>query len=184
MGGDLFASSNNNTMTEVETFTAIDALKKELEAEATTTRKMLAIVPAEKFDWKPHPKSMSLRTLATHVAELPTWIGMTITADELDFAVDPYKPVEMKSTQELLDYFEQCLADGRKHIVTLQEDHLGQQWTLRQGEMVYVTCSRHEMLRNTFSQIIHHRAQLGVFLRLLDVPIPGSYGPSADEMDM
>lgn len=161
--------------------TIIEAFTKELEQEAITTRKMLSRVPTDKFDWQPHPKSMTLRTLATHVAELPTWIGMTLFADELDFATNPYQPVPLNSTDELLAYFEECLEEGRQSFAKSDGVDLNKIWTLRNGEIVFVTDSKYGFLRNTLSQIIHHRAQLGVFLRLLDIPIPGSYGPSADE---
>lgn len=156
---------------------------KELDAEAVTTRKMLERVPADKFDWKPHPKSMTLRQLATHVAELPSWIAMALTTNELDFANNPYTPEVINSTGELLAYFERTLADGRAHLLSAREELLDEPWTLRNGEQIYDTSPKGDVIRMSFSQIIHHRAQLGVFLRLLDIPIPGSYGPSADEMN-
>lgn len=161
--------------------TQLEALRIELENEAITTRKMLAQVPTDKFSWQPHPKSMTIKRLATHIAELPTWIGMTFTTDELDFENNPYQPVDVNTTAELLAYFEQSLEDGRKHIREGKEDVLDKPWTLRSGSIVYSTEPKRSILRMAFSQIIHHRAQLGVYLRLLNIPIPGSYGPSADE---
>jgi uncharacterized damage-inducible protein DinB len=161
--------------------TAIALFLKELETEAITTRKMLSRVPADKFDWQPHPKSMKLGTLAIHIAELPTWVTMTFATDELDFATTPYNPPKLNGTQELLDYFEQCLADGRTQLVESNAPLLDKTWTLRTGDMIHVAAPKTDMIRMSLSQIIHHRAQLGVYLRLLDIPIPGSYGPSADE---
>ncbi len=161
--------------------TQLEAFRQELEKEAITTRKMLAQVPAEKFEWQPHPKSMSLKRLATHVAELPTWIGMALTTDELDFERNPYAPVDVKSTDDLLKYFEESLVDGREHLKKGREEVLDKPWTLRSGATIYSTEPKRDVIRMSLSQIIHHRAQLGVFLRLLDVSIPGSYGPSADE---
>jgi uncharacterized damage-inducible protein DinB len=161
--------------------TQLEALRKELEAEAITTRKMLAQVPTDKLDWQPHPKSMTVRRLATHIAELPTWIGMTFTTDELDFENNAYAPVQINSAEELMAHFEKCLEDGRKHINEGKEEVLDKIWTLRSGKTIYSAEPKREVLRMAFSQIIHHRAQLGVFLRLLNIPIPGSYGPSADE---
>jgi uncharacterized damage-inducible protein DinB len=108
---------------------------------------------------------------------------MTLTTDELDFANNPYQPENINSTDELLAYFERSLADGRDHLTRATEDQLTQPWTLRNGDQIYSTSSKAEVIRMAFSQIIHHRAQLGVYLRLLDIPIPGSYGPSADEMN-
>jgi len=160
----------------------IPMLLREMEQEAKTTRKMLACVPNDKYDWRPHPKSMTVRSLATHIAELPTWVSMTLTTSELDFAANPYTPVLISQTSELLDYFEKCLAEGKAQLERATEAQIEEMWTLRNGEQVYVTSSRLDMIRSTYCQIVHHRAQLGVYLRLLDVPIPGSYGPSADEM--
>jgi uncharacterized damage-inducible protein DinB len=161
--------------------TQISLIKKELENEALTTRKMLALVPAEKFDWKPHPKSMVMMNLATHIAELPTWIGMALNTDELDFAANEYKPIIVKTNAELIELFEKSLEDARTQLANGKEDTLGKTWTLRSGEQILSTGSKADIIRISLSQIIHHRAQLGVYLRLLDIPIPGSYGPSADD---
>lgn len=159
----------------------INVFLKELEAESKTTRKMLSIVPNDKYDWKPHPKSMSIRSLATHIAELPTWITLALTTEGLDFATAPYAREVINNTKDLIDLFERSLNDGKTHLVAKNENKLNETWTLSNGEAVYSTDSKAETIRHTLSQVIHHRAQLGVFLRLLDVPIPGSYGPSADE---
>lgn len=155
---------------------------KELEQEAQTTRKFLALVPDDKFEWQPHVKSMKMISLATHIAELPTWITMALTTPGLDFATTPYKPHPIKNNAELMQFFEESLADGRSHLQRATEEDLLPDWTLRNGEEIYSTTSKAEVIRMAMSQIIHHRAQLGVYLRLLDIPIPGSYGPSADEM--
>jgi uncharacterized damage-inducible protein DinB len=161
--------------------TQIESFIKELENEAKTTRKMLSVVPTDKFDWKPHEKSMTIKRLATHIAELPTWVGMTFTTKELDFENNPYQPEDINTTEELLAYFEKNLEDARNHLKAGKEEALSDMWTMRSGATIYTTEPKWEVLRMTMSQIIHHRAQLGVFLRLLDVKIPGSYGPSADE---
>jgi uncharacterized damage-inducible protein DinB len=159
----------------------IPMLLKEMEQEAQTTRKMLERVPNDKYNWQPHEKSMTIRRLATHIAELPTWVTMTLTTDELDFANNPYNPVTINNTEELLDLFERSLADGRTHLAESSEDDLLPNWTLRNGDQVYSVSSKAEVIRMTYCQVVHHRAQLGVYLRLLNIPIPGSYGPSADE---
>ena len=158
-------------------------LLKELEQEAITTRKMLERVPTAYFSWQPHKKSMTVQQLATHIAELPGWVTMTVTTDGLDFAANPYKQEEVHNTAELLEYFERTLADGRKHLEKTTEDRLTETWTLSHGDQVLQVASKGEIIRMTYCQIVHHRAQLGVFLRLLDIPIPGSYGPSADELE-
>lgn len=159
----------------------IALLQKELEAEAITTRKMLSRVPPEKFEWQPHPKSMTLKNLSTHVAELFEWITMALTTNGLDFAVTPYTPKEVANTGEILDFFEKCLESGRHSLATADISTFNQEWILRNGDEIYDRDNRYGVIRLALSQTIHHRAQLGVYLRLLDIPIPGSYGPSADE---
>ncbi|MCX2453319.1 DinB family protein [Pedobacter sp. PLR] len=154
---------------------------EELAQEAQTTRKMLAIIPAEKFDWQPHPKSMKVKALASHIAELPTWITYAVTTDELDFATMPYEPKDLQTNADLMTLFEESLEDGRSHLSAAKEEILSEPWILRNGEQIYSTFTKGSLIRHTLSQIIHHRAQLGVFMRLLDIPIPGSYGPSADD---
>jgi len=159
----------------------IPMLLKEMEQEAQTTRKMLSCVPDDKFDWKPHEKSMTIRRLATHIAELPGWVSMTLHTSELDFAKNAYDPKPINNRKELLAYFEETLKEGREDLSKATEPQLLEMWTLRDGDRIYSTRTKEQVIRMSYSQIVHHRAQLGVFLRLLDIPIPGSYGPSADE---
>jgi len=162
----------------------IPMLVKEMEQEAQTTRKMLAIVPNDKYDWQPHPKSMNIKKLATHIAELPNWVALAFTTDELDFATTTYKVEDINNTEDLLAYFERCYANGMDYLSKGTEEELLPKWVLRNGDHVLQEITKGELVRIAFSQTVHHRAQLGVFLRLLDIPIPGSYGPSADEMGM
>lgn len=159
-------------------------LLKEMDQEAQTTRKMLERVPTAYFTWQPHAKSMTIQRLATHIAELPGWVTMAVTTDGLDFANNPYEQEEVHNTAELMDYFERSLADGRGHLANVPEETLEEAWTLRNGEEVFHVATKGEIIRMAYCQIVHHRAQLGVFLRLLDIPIPGSYGPSADEQEV
>lgn len=159
----------------------IQLLLNEMDQEAQTTRKMLSRIPNDKFDWQPHPKSMTIRQLGAHIAELSSWVTMALTTDGIDFAVTPYEPTALNTTDELLSFFEQSLTDGRNHLAQATDDQLAGSWTLRNGDEIYAAMTRGETIRHAFSQTIHHRAQLGVDLRLLDIPIPGSYGPSADE---
>lgn len=161
----------------------VQELLKEFDQEAVTTRKMLERVPEEMFDWKPHPKSMSLKQLAVHVAELPSWVAVGLNTSELDFAASPYEPAPVKDLKDLLELFEKSLQDGRSALSGALEDDLHPAWTLRNGEQVYQVFTKYEVIRHALAQTIHHRAQLGVYLRLQNIPIPGSYGPSADEMD-
>ncbi|MGA0555334.1 DinB family protein [Larkinella sp. VNQ87] len=158
-----------------------EMLLKEMDQEANTTRKMLSRIPDDQFDWQPHPKSMTLRALATHIAELPSWVSLALTTDELDFATTPYQPKEINNTRQLLDYFEQSLAEGHAELAKANDEDFEGRWVLRDGEQILSDTSKGEMVRIAYSQTVHHRAQLGVYLRLLNIPIPGSYGPSADE---
>ena len=160
--------------------TFIEFFKQQFIEEAATTRKMLALVPADQFNYKPHPKSMDMKRLATHIADLPGWIHMTLTTDEIDFA-QPYEQPAINNHAELMSYFEKRYSEGLATLTSENEKLLDKPWTLRNGDTIYATNSKIEILRMSFSQQIHHRAQLGVYLRLLNIPIPGSYGPSADE---
>lgn len=155
---------------------------KELEQEAQTTRKMLALIPDDRYDWQPHPKSMTLRRLGSHIAELPGWVTMAIKDDGLDFASSPYKVPKIDHTKDLLAFFEANLASGKASLENAYESAMSEKWVLRNGDTILQVYTRAEVIRMSYCQTVHHRAQLGVFLRLLDIPIPGSYGPSADEM--
>lgn len=159
----------------------IELLLKELDQEASITRKMLERVPSDKWDWKPHEKSMNLSNLCTHLAELPEFVSIGLNTTELDFAATPYQPTKVETTAELLDIFEKSLVKGRTALANASEADLEPEWTLRMGEQVLMVINKYEVIRHSLAQTIHHRAQLGVYLRLLNIPIPGSYGPSADE---
>lgn len=159
----------------------IELLLTELEREAQVTRKMLALVPTEKMDWAPHEKSMKMKDLAVHIAELPTWVSMAINTNELDFASEPYNPSPVSNAADLVALFEKSYEDGRTTLSKTNEDELTKSWVLRSGDQIYATMTKYETIRHAYSQTIHHRAQLGVYLRLLNIPIPGSYGPSADD---
>lgn len=159
----------------------IKLFQAQLEKEAAITRKMLSAVPNDKYDWKPHEKSMSVRSLATHIAELPGWITMVLNTTELDFAAQPYQPEEINNTTELLAKFERDLEGGKAALATAKPEQMEEIWTLRNGENIYAQESKFDVIQETISQIIHHRAQLGVVFRLLDVPVPATYGPSADD---
>jgi uncharacterized damage-inducible protein DinB len=141
---------------------------------------MLERVPDEQFNYKPHPKSMDMKRLATHIADLPGWIHMTLTTDGIDFA-QPYEQPQINNNKDLMAYFEKRYTEGLSTLVPAREQLLDKPWTLRNGDKIYSSNPKIDVLRMSLSQQIHHRAQLGVYLRLLNIPIPGSYGPSADE---
>jgi uncharacterized damage-inducible protein DinB len=160
--------------------TFIEFFKQQFIQEGATTRKFLALVPDDQFGYKPHERSMLMKNLVKHLADLPGWIHFTLTTDELDFAKG-YEQPEINNNKELLAYFEKRYEEGLSVLVPENEHLLAKPWTLRNGDVIYSTEPKIDILRMAFSQQIHHRAQLGVYLRLLNIPIPGSYGPSADE---
>jgi uncharacterized damage-inducible protein DinB len=162
-----------------------EPLIAELQQEAKTTRKILERVPMDNPDWKPHEKSMALGRLAVHVAELPNWVNMTLDTDELDFAKSAYNPPNAKSGKELASLLDKNVTEAVEALNKYDDAHYMTNWTLRNGEQIYFTLPKIAVLRSmVYNHIIHHRAQLGVYLRLLNVPLPGSYGPSADEQVM
>lgn len=161
----------------------IPLLLKEMEQEAVTTRKMLQLIPGDKYDWKPHEKSMAMKSLAVHIAELPSWVSLGLNTSELDFAAQPYEPKVVSNNEELLRLFEKSFEDGKSALAKAKEEDLLPTWTMRSGDHVHAVYTKYEVIRHAFAQTTHHRAQLGVYLRLLNIPIPGSYGPSADEMN-
>ena len=158
------------------------AMINEIKHEAAQTKKLLERVPFDKFDWSPHEKSMKLGKLAVHVAEIPRWSSRILTATEFDFIKAGYKQAEVNSTDELVQLFEnnvQTVLDG---FNAATDDDLVDKWTFRRGEHVIFTLPRAAAIRIlAMNHFIHHRGQLSVYLRLLDIPIPGMYGPSADE---
>jgi uncharacterized damage-inducible protein DinB len=155
----------------------------ELKHEAASTKRILERVPEGKFDWKPHEKSMTLGRLATHVAELPGFLNAILTMDEFDFAKGHYKPTHTNSPAELMNVFQQKLDEVEQTLQNTSDEKMQALFTLRSGQHVIATLPRNIAIRSmALNHIIHHRGQLAVYLRLLDVPVPGMYGPSADEM--
>ncbi len=145
------------------------------------TRKLLETVPDGKFDYKPHAKSMALGRLATHVVEMVAWVGPTLDMEVLEIPSD-YKPHIAASQAELLAMFDKNLAEVRPKIEVATDEEWQKIWTLKFGGHAVLSMPRAAVMRNVImNHIIHHRAQLGVYLRLNDVAIPGMYGPSADE---
>ena len=156
----------------------------EFDQEMANTRKMLERVPDGKFEYKPHEKSMTLGRLAAHVAEVPSYATGTLRVERMDFTGEekPFAPV---TRQELLDAFDKYVLEARGMLAAASDEELAKIWTLTyKGQQIF-SMPRTAVLRNmVMSHLIHHRAQLGVYLRLCNVEIPGMYGPSADEMKM
>ncbi|WP_210465859.1 MULTISPECIES: DinB family protein [Rufibacter] len=158
-------------------------LLRQFEHEAANTRKMLERVPEEHFDWRPHPKSMTLQRLASHIAELPgLFIASVLKSDELNLTPETYKRFAGTTHQELMAHFEENYQKAAKALNDTNVVEIGKTWTLRSGDRVIVSMPKQVVIRNlAMNHLIHHRGQLSVYLRLLDVPVPGMYGPTADE---
>lgn len=161
------------------------SLLPEFDMEMANTRKTLERVPDEKFEFKPHPKSGSMGWLAGHLANLPLWAVMTLKDDTLDIAPaggPPFKLPEIKNRKQALEVFDQNVADAKKGIATATDEQLMRPWSLLKTGQTIMTMPKIAVLRSfVLNHIIHHRAQMGVYLRLNDIPVPSIYGPSADE---
>jgi len=161
------------------------ALLPEFDQEMANTRKTLERVPENKFGWKPHEKSGSMGWLATHIANLAGWAATTIGEDSLDLAPKGVQMVpapDAKSRKDLLDTFDKNVATARAAIAGVSDEHLLKPWTLLKNGQTLLTMTRIAVMRSfVMNHIIHHRAQLGVYLRLNNIPVPAIYGPSADE---
>jgi len=159
----------------------IQLLRHEFQEEMEKTRKILNSLPEPSLGWKPHEKSSTLGRLAMHIANNPIWMGVIMSTEEYDFS-NRLKPPPAPETKEIiLAHFEKRAAEGAKCLDEAKDEDLGVNWTCRQGEVVYFSIPREAALRSfSLSHMIHHRGQLSVYLRLLDVPVHGMYGPSAD----
>ena len=155
----------------------------DLAHELATTRRVLERLPGEHLTWKPHEKSMSLGALAAHIANLAFWQRGILQSDEFNFADAPPPPQGVpESRDEILRTFDENAAALQSALEETGEEALGRTWTLRRGEQVMMSRPKAAALRNMgISHMIHHRGQLSVYLRLLDVPVPPMYGPTADE---
>jgi len=157
------------------------ALINELKHEAQNTRKILERVPAEQFAYKPHEKSMTLQRLATHIAEIPQWATRAVKTDEFDLAAGR-KPNLAESKEDLLRIHDESVAHAEEAISNMADDELMKNWTLRRGDHVIMQLPKAAVIRNmSNNHLYHHRGQLTVYLRMLDVAVPGIYGPSADD---
>jgi len=158
-----------------------ELLLLEFDEEMPSTRRMLERVPEASLTWKPHEKSMTLGRLASHVADLPNRC-VAIVMTETFVRPPDFKPFLAGSAAELLERFDSASAEARAALASLREEQLAAMWTIRIGERVVNSLPRAMALRRVFlDHLIHHRGQLSVYLRLLDVPVPGMYGPSADD---
>ena len=152
---------------------------KEFDVEMATTRKLLERVPGDKGAWKPHQKSFSLGHLAQLVSGIPGWIGPTLREPHIDLAKSG--GYSLQSTDELLKIFDANVQDARAALQSVTGAALDEPWSLKHGDRVLMTMPRGEVVRQHVSHLAHHRGQLTVYLRLIEVPLPSVYGPTADE---
>jgi uncharacterized damage-inducible protein DinB len=161
------------------------ALLGEFDQEMVSTRKTLERVPLDKADWKPHEKSTAMGGLATHLSNIPTWAVYTIDQDSLDLMPGGQpmpRAVQATSQEELLATFDSNVAKARAAIAGASDEELFKPWSLQSNGNTLMTLPKVAVLRSfVMNHLIHHRAQLGVYLRLNDIPVPSVYGPSADE---
>ena len=160
----------------------IDSLREEFEHEAQTTRKHLARLPENKLDWRPHEKSFTAGALASHISELVTFTDAIFNQDELDFDPATYKPYIATSLADLIKTFDDNVAKGKHAMAGATDDTLKHLWSFKIMGRVRFEKPKAAVFRDfALSHMIHHRGQFSVYLRLLNAPVPGSYGPSADE---
>jgi uncharacterized damage-inducible protein DinB len=164
--------------------TLSEILLSEFDLEMANTRKSIERVPDDKLDWQPHAKSTTMRGLITHLSNMPTWVGHTFNKDALDLAPQgvPVRAAPVGSTKEAVEAFDRNVAEARAAIANADDAAFGESWSLLQNGQTLFTMPKRVVLRSfVMNHMIHHRAQLGVYLRLNDVPVPSVYGPSADE---
>jgi len=162
-----------------------DSFIPELDHEAAGTRKTLARIPEDKFDWKPHEKSYSFQEMASHIANLPHWAAMVAGESDLDIApagAEPLRQEAAETVEQAVQIFDRNIAAAREAIAGLSDDQMMETWTLLAGGEEIFSMPRAAVIRGfIMNHLIHHRAQLSLYLRLNDVAMPALYGPSADE---
>jgi len=160
----------------------IDPVLAELAHESATTRRLLDRVPERHLAWKPHEKSMTLGRLATHIAEIPGWVGSIVEKDEFDIGAGGYVPPTIDRVPEIVAMFDRNVAAATETLKRLSNDRLLAKWQLKKKGQLVVEMPRMGMIRTLLmNHLIHHRGQLSVYLRLQNVPLPSIYGPTADE---
>jgi uncharacterized damage-inducible protein DinB len=165
--------------------TLVELLLPEFDAEMASTRKVLTAVPEDKFGWRPHAKSFTMRALAGHVAELSSWTSEVLRRERFDVTGENqpentnFKPA---GTQQMLERFEEWTARARADLAAATDDAMQQEWVMTWDGYEIVRMPRYQAIRKwSLNHMVHHRGQLGVYLRLNDLKVPGVYGPSADE---
>ena len=159
-----------------------EALLPEFEHEMNTTKNLLNALSDDIFNYQPHEKSMTTQQLVNHIAEIPKWVNGTLDQEEIDFATTNFAPSNLSSKQEVIALFEKNVEAAKQSLQNTNNETMMGDWTLRNGEQIYFTKPRANVLRTmVMNHIIHHRAQLGVYLRMNNISLPASYGRSADD---
>jgi len=156
-----------------------ESMLPEFDSEMATTRRVLERVPSDKGEWKPHPKSFSIAHLAQLVAGMPGWITATLRTSALDLA--GFKGYSVETTETLLAVFDKNVREAREALAAATESDFAKPWQLKRGDQVLMSLPTGPVVRQNINHLVHHRGQLTVYLRLLDVPVPSIYGPTADE---
>lgn len=157
----------------------------ELKMESANTKKLLEVVPFDKADFKPHEKSMTLKRLACHVAEINGWWKECLLQDVLDFAVDAGVPKEYNSTEDIVSWHDELITKAEEILSNTPDEEFVKPWTMKHGDQVFFTLPKGVVVRSwCLNHLYHHRGQLTVYLRLLNVSLPGMYGPTADNPGM
>ena len=159
----------------------LSQLKSELEGEFQTTKKFIELFPEGKNDYAPHEKSMKMMPLATHLVEVFEWPNTILNTSELDFATGGYQPTVLSTKEDLLKKLDNDYQSGKAALEKASEDQLNPSWTIKNDGHELASWTKYGAIRHALNQITHHRAQLGVYYRLNNIPLPGSYGPSADQ---
>ena len=160
----------------------LDPIIAELQHEASVTRKLFERIQDEHFEWQPHAKSMSVKRLTNHIAQLYNWFDYILNQDELDIATAQFERRMANTTQELLALFDQNVAKTVELLKKQEEQHVLKTWTFRNGQQVIFAMPRMAVMRMmVLNHGVHHCGQLSVYLRLLNIPLPPMYGPTADE---
>jgi uncharacterized damage-inducible protein DinB len=159
--------------------TIIETMRADFDEEMPSTRKVIERVPGDRGEWRPHPKSFPIGHLAQLVSWMPGWITSIVNDPKLDLMTAPRYSYEPTST--LLDAFDRSVSEARAALLTVDDSKLDRSWSLVAGDKTLISSTLGESIRQTLRHLVHHRAQLTVYLRLLDIPVPCTYGPTADD---
>jgi uncharacterized damage-inducible protein DinB len=156
-----------------------ESMLVEFDSEMGTTRRVLERVPSDKAEWKPHPKSFAIGHLAQLVARMPGWITGTLEASSLDLGA--FQGYSFEKTETLLEVFDKNVHEARQALAAASDAAFSAPWSLKRGDQVFFTLPVGAVVRQNINHLVHHRGQITVYLRLLDIPVPSVYGPTADE---